>query len=237
MRLYAPFSKIDSDSDGSLRVYGYASSEATDADGEVISSDAIKAALPDYLKFGAVREMHQPKAAGTALEAQVQDDGRLWFGALVVDPEAITKVQSEVYKGFSIGGRVTARDPNNPKLITGLNLIEISLVDRPSNPEAVFTLVKVMETSPPAGSGDDTLDRLAGRLSVLKAERDALAKRVAELEALPAPGGPALLSIPKEADGVIKAAQSEMDRINALPPEQQALALIKLAHKSPKRLF
>lgn len=249
MRLYAPFSKIDDEADGTLRVYGFASSEATDADGEVISAEAVKAALPDYLKFGAVREMHQPKAAGTALEASVQPDGRLWFGALVVDPEAILKVQTGVYKGFSIGGRVTARAPENPQMITGLSLVEISLVDRPANPEAVFTLVKVLDTAPDirpdthAGAADDALnrldiiDRLAGRLSLMKAERDRLAARVAELEALPMPGGPALRAVPKEADTVSKARQSEMDRIDALPPDQQARALIKLAHQSPKRLI
>jgi hypothetical protein len=44
--------------------------------------------------------------------------------------------------GFSIGGRVTQRDPANRKIITGLELSEISLVDRPANPEAVIDLYK-----------------------------------------------------------------------------------------------
>jgi hypothetical protein len=43
-----------------------------------------------------------------------------------------------VYKGFSIGGRITARDPADRNIITGLELSEISVVDRPANPEAVF---------------------------------------------------------------------------------------------------
>ena len=40
---------------------------------EAPTVETMKAALPDYLKFGAVREMHQAKAAGTAIEAEVQD--------------------------------------------------------------------------------------------------------------------------------------------------------------------
>ena len=54
----------------------------------------------------------------------------------------MTKVKTGVYKGFSIGGSVTARDELNKSQITGLKLTEISLVDRPANPDAVFTCYK-----------------------------------------------------------------------------------------------
>jgi hypothetical protein len=43
-----------------------------DSDGEIITPEAMKAALPEYLKFGAVREMHGANAAGTAIEAEVR---------------------------------------------------------------------------------------------------------------------------------------------------------------------
>lgn len=59
-----------------------------------------------------------------------------------MDDDAWEKVKEGVYKGFSIGGRVTQRDPANRKLITGLELSEISLVDRPANPEAMIDLYK-----------------------------------------------------------------------------------------------
>src|SRR5439155_2440790 len=93
--------------------------------------------LPDYMRFPALREMHQLAAAGTTLEAEVGDDGMTRIVAHVVDPVAVAKVKNQVYRGFSIGGRVTRRDAGNPKTITGLVLNEISLVDRPANPEAV----------------------------------------------------------------------------------------------------
>jgi phage head maturation protease len=142
-RLYAEIAKTEAQEDGTIKVYGYASSGAEDSDGETITSDAMKTALPDYMKFGAVREMHDAKkAAGTAIEAEVQDDGRTWFGAHVVDPVAVKKVETGVYKGFSIGGKVTSRDDLNKKLIKSIKLVEVSLVDRPANPEAVFTMFK-----------------------------------------------------------------------------------------------
>ena len=141
-KLYAEIAKMEAQDDGTVKVWGYASSEAVDSDGEVITAEAMKAAIPDYMKFGAVREMHGSNAAGTAIEINVEDDGRTFFGAHIVDPVAVTKVKKGVYKGFSIGGGVTARDELNKSQITGLKLTEISLVDRPANPDAVFTCYK-----------------------------------------------------------------------------------------------
>lgn len=141
-RLYGEIAKTEQQDDGTVKVWGYASSEAVDSDGEIITAEAMKAAIPDYMKFGAVREMHGKSAAGTAIEIKVEDDGRTYFGAHVVDPVAVLKVQTGVYKGFSIGGTVTARDDLNKSLIKGVKLTEISLVDRPANPDAVFTCFK-----------------------------------------------------------------------------------------------
>nr|DAS21209.1 MAG TPA: prohead serine protease [Caudoviricetes sp.] len=141
-KLYAEIAKMEAQDDGTVKVWGYASSEAVDSDGEVIAAEAMKAAIPDYMKFGAVREMHGSNAAGTAIEINVEDDGRTFFGAHIVDPVAVTKVKTGVYKGFSIGGSVTSRNELNKSQITGLKLTEISLVDRPANPDAVFTCFK-----------------------------------------------------------------------------------------------
>lgn len=164
MKLYAEINKSEQQDDGTIKVWGYASTEAVDSDGETITAAAMKAALPDYMKFGAVREMHGKSAAGTAIEARVEDDGRTLFGAHIVDPVAVKKVQAGVYKGFSVGGKATQRDELNKSIITGLSLIEVSLVDRPANPEAVFTCYKAdaadkddEEEKPAAdeGEGDD----------------------------------------------------------------------------------
>lgn len=140
MRLFGTIEKVEELEDGTLKVSGVASSEAVDSDGEVIKASAMAAAIPDYMKFGALREMHQPLAAGTALACEVQEDGRTYLEALVVDPVACKKVKTGTYKGFSIGGKVTKRTKN---IIEGIRLTEISLVDRPANPEAVFSLAKM----------------------------------------------------------------------------------------------
>ncbi len=134
MRFYAPIAKVDAEQH---MVWGYASTEAEDDQGEIITRDALAAALGDYLKFANIREMHQMSAVGIAEEAGIDDKG-LYVGARIVDPAAWDKVTSGVYKGFSVGGRVKARSPSDRSVITALSLTEISLVDRPANPEAVF---------------------------------------------------------------------------------------------------
>jgi HK97 family phage prohead protease len=142
MRFYWPIAKIDAEQ---RMVWGYASTEALDEQGEIVKREALDAALADYMRFANIREMHQPSAIGVAKEATIDDKG-LYLAAKIVDDEAWEKVIQGVYKGFSIGGRVTARDPTDRNIITGLTLTEISVVDRPANPEAVFDCWKATST-------------------------------------------------------------------------------------------
>jgi HK97 family phage prohead protease len=134
MRFYWPIAKLDAER---RMVWGYASTEAEDEQGETVRREALAAALDDYMRFANIREMHQPSAVGVAEEAAIDDHG-LYIAARIVDGDAWAKVAAGVYKGFSIGGHVTARDPADRKVITGLDLTEISVVDRPANPDAVF---------------------------------------------------------------------------------------------------
>lgn len=145
IKLYGSIEKVDSQDDGTIIVCGVASTEALDSQGEIVTAAAMKSALPDYMKFGAIREMHQPLAAGTALKCFVDDGGVTHLEAHIVDPVAVSKVNHGVYKGFSIGGKVKSRDEVNKNMITGLRLTEISLVDVPANPEAMLTFGKVAD--------------------------------------------------------------------------------------------
>ena len=144
MRFYWPIAKLDGEE---RMVWGYASTESEDDQGETVTRAALAAALDDYMRFANIREMHRPSAVGVAREAAVDDKG-LYLGAKIVDAEAWRKVVEGVYKGFSIGGRITARDPADRSVITGLDLTEISIVDRPANPEAVFDCWKLVGPDP-----------------------------------------------------------------------------------------
>ena len=96
MRFYWPIRKLDH---AQHMVWGYASIEAEDEQGEIITRDALTAALEDYMRFANIREMHRPSAVGIAEEASVDGKG-LYLGACIVDRDAWAKVTAGVYKGF-----------------------------------------------------------------------------------------------------------------------------------------
>jgi hypothetical protein len=157
---FADISKIEDNDDGSVTVFGIASTEAVDAHGEVVSKAAMENALPDFMKYGtgALRSMHQPIAAGVVTKAEVNDDGQTVIEAKVVDENEVKKVKAGVYKGFSIGGnQVPGGYDKVTKTITAMSLTEISLVDRPANPEAVISVWK-LEDAPAATVSADQAD-------------------------------------------------------------------------------
>jgi hypothetical protein len=164
MQLYGEIVKVEAQDDGAIKVVGVASTGAVDDADERVLPQAMKAALPAYMRFGALREMHGLSAAGATLSAQVDDDGATRIEALVVDPVAVRKVQMGVYKGFSIGGKVLARDPADRKIITKLKLNEISLVDRPCNPEAVIDMWKADLAS--AGTTPSNIEVIARAIAM-----------------------------------------------------------------------
>jgi HK97 family phage prohead protease len=171
MKLYLPIAKVDAEH---RMVYGYASTEARDDQGEVVKRDALEGALGDYMKFGNIREMHQLSAVGKAKNAAIDDKG-LYLGAKVVDDAAWEKVKEGVYSGFSIGGKVLERDPGDFKTINKLRLDEISLVDRPANPEAVFDCWKRGATAERPGESRDQSDPIAALKAAIE-RLEALAK-------------------------------------------------------------
>ena len=132
---FIPIAKVD---DEERMVYGFASTPDLDTDGEIIKTEALEKALPDYLQFPTIREMHQAKAIGTTKQADISKEG-LYIGAKIVSDDAWKLVKEGVYKAFSIGGNVIKRVGN---IIQELDLIEISLVDVPANKAAVIEVWK-----------------------------------------------------------------------------------------------
>lgn len=136
MHVYVPFAKTN---DEERMVYGLCTSEAKDSQGEIVTRKAIRKAWEEYMEYANIREMHQPSAVGVTKEYEHNDEGT-WIGVKVVDDTAWKKVKEGVYKGFSIGGRVLKKSKN---IIEEITLAEISLVDRPANPDAKFSAIKV----------------------------------------------------------------------------------------------
>ncbi len=144
MQLYGDFTKYEEQADGTLIVQGFASTESMDRQGEVVSAQAMRDAVPIFMRDPALREMHQPIAAGVPLEMTVGEDGKTFAKAHVVDKGSIAKVKAGVLRGFSIGGSALTKVGNT---VERLLLRELSLVDRACNPDCQFTVAKVDSTT------------------------------------------------------------------------------------------
>jgi hypothetical protein len=146
---YAAIIKQEKQEDGTLKVYGKATDDSLDIDNQICDESWLKRAMPDWFQTGGnVREQHSNIAAGVATDYESKADGH-YITALVVDPVSVKKVETGVLKGFSIGIRAPRliRDEKavNGRIVDG-QIIEVSLVDRPANPNAKLMLAKASQS-------------------------------------------------------------------------------------------
>lgn len=151
LHITIPITKIDEDQ---RMVYGYATVEELDSHGEIITYDASKKAFSSWI--GNIREMHQEKAVGKALDVEFDDEAKgVWLGAKISESDdgeqAWIKIKEGVYAGFSIGGAVNDSEvrtmmidgkKKGVRVITDYDLGETSIVDNPAVASAVFQMVK-----------------------------------------------------------------------------------------------
>ena len=132
------------DEDGSLMVYGKATGPDLDLDEQVCDESWLKTAVPEWFKFGNVREMHQPIAAGIGVELNAEGDD--WFlKSQVVHDNTARKIEAGALKGYSIGikgAKVVHDDVAKGGRIVGGTIVEVSYVDRPCNPTAIANIAK-----------------------------------------------------------------------------------------------
>ena len=142
---FAEIVKFNKNDDGTLTVYGKATSDDLDIDLQICDNDWLKKAMPEWFKSGGnIREQHSSIAAGVATDYEEKNDG-FYITANVVDPVSCKKVEARVLKGFSIGIKAprVVRDEKaaNGRIIDG-QIVEVSLVDRPANPTCQLVLAK-----------------------------------------------------------------------------------------------
>ena len=141
--------KTDKQADGNLMVYGKATDDAIDSDQQICDPEWLKSAMPEWFKWGNIREQHSNIAAGKAVEYESKEDGH-YITAHVVDSNSVKKVESGVLKGFSIGIRAPRVVRDNKaaggRIVDG-EIVEVSLVDRPANPNCTLSLAKAIDGS------------------------------------------------------------------------------------------
>ncbi|HUY79653.1 MAG TPA: hypothetical protein VMV29_22975 [Ktedonobacterales bacterium] len=141
---YAPIVRVDAER---REIELCATSEAVDSHGTVFDYAASKAAFLRWL--GNVREMHERRAVGTRVAVRCDDAARKIFVRLRISrgaQDTWEKVLDGTLRGASIGAtgvvwrrqqrRVAGRE-RTLDVATQYDLAELSLVDNPSNPDAL----------------------------------------------------------------------------------------------------
>ncbi|MDE3231232.1 MAG: hypothetical protein KGO05_15240 [Chloroflexota bacterium] len=141
---YAPITRVDAER---REIELCATSEALDAHGTIFDYAASKAAFARWL--GNVREMHERRAVGRRVAVRCDDEARRVFVRLRISrgaQDTWEKVLDGTLRGASIGARdVTWRRERRvidgrsrwAQVATRYDLAELSLVDNPSNPDAL----------------------------------------------------------------------------------------------------
>ena len=145
---YFSIEKSDKQADGTLMVYGKATDDSVDIDQQICDAAWLDRAMPAWFKSGGnIREQHSSIAAGVAKEYESKADGH-YIMAHVVDPVSVKKVDAGVLRGFSIGIKsprvVRDQKAANGRIIDG-QIVEVSLVDRPANPNCQLVLAKSVD--------------------------------------------------------------------------------------------
>lgn len=172
LSIFVPINKIDEEQ---RLVYGQVAAEVMDNSGEVFDYEGSK---PFFQKWsdnahitsggkskGNLRVMHTSKVAGVVTDLGFDDDNRVIEAcAKVVDDAEWNMVKAGGYTGFSMGGRYVSRaekaDANGKTQKTYVaDPVEISLVDKPCIPTAVFSVVKADGLSETRRFRDDLYEK------------------------------------------------------------------------------
>ena len=169
VHMYVPITRIDPEK---WTVEGQATSDAIDSYGTIFDYDSSKRAFATWR--GNMREMHQLKAVGHALEVIPNDDNHTITVRAFVSkgsPDTWEKVKDGTLTGFSIGVpkdryklKQVERNGRNVPMYYDHELAELSLVDNPGSPGCNIAIVRAdgvatevlddsEETTPPE-SGD-----------------------------------------------------------------------------------
>ncbi len=162
MSLFIPITKIDEER---RIVYGLAADETPDRQKEIWDYEGNKPywqkwseaaaktteAAGQAVSYGNVRSMHpltRQMIASGRLDCIEFDDAKksMEVGAKIVDELDWQKVVEGVYTGFSVGGKYVKKWAD--KVFQGIQRViidptELSLVDLPANPNAMFTAIKM----------------------------------------------------------------------------------------------
>lgn len=165
VHIAAPFTKVTPTEDGGREVWGFATLEVKDKQGEIIDYEGTVRAFEKWTgeieratggkSLGNIRWMHQAEPVGKLIawrpEEKTTEDGDTVRGVYIgtrVPPwetRTIGQLDEGILTGYSIGGGYAERhwDPAAKAFRYTPELAETSYVDNPAVPGAAFDLVRL----------------------------------------------------------------------------------------------
>ena len=165
-------------------VMGCATDSITDRQGDSIPFKVAVAAFEEGADTLGIREMHQPRAVGRLVkwmpdEERSAVDVAVYLSESTDGEDALTKVKEGILRGFSIGGNaLKSHREGGVNVIDCLEIVEISLVDVPANPDATISVVKVEGADVKKGL-DGSYYELGSRIQEAVSDRCRLARELA----------------------------------------------------------
>ena len=225
-RVFAPITRVDA---ATRVVEGYCYVNAVVGDGIDLTRKSMVKASEDYMKWGAIRAMHGPVAAGTA-EAVTWDDKGCFLRAKITDDAEWEKCANGTYKGFSVGVNPVVMRGNKT---VSVKWVENSLVDRPFDEDASFLIARAEGLTEGSGTEDievtvlDEGEEPAGK----KRAKGKGAKSAKAAKVKPAEGDSDRAAAPKLLRAAITALDADFDDLpteSGYPASELAVMRVKL---------
>ena len=177
--VHAPLAEItkwEDGPDGSLYVYGRATTPEVDTDEQILKESWSGPALQEWMeKAPTIRVQHNglrdPAGSGVRVEINRDGDGAHWVKGVVDEPIAQRLVRKGHLRAFSVGvaAPVIERDMTGKAkggIITGGRIVEVSLVDSPANRSCFLEMAKADKNGNPEWTGaltapDEVLAKVA----------------------------------------------------------------------------
>ena len=226
-------------------VEGYASVEVPDRDNEIISREALKIAFQNYMKNPVLRWMHEREPIGKILDGYVDNKG-LYVRAYISDATERSRevwglIKDGIVRAFSIGGRVLEAVREYSKAlgrkitkITKMELLEISVVDIPANPETLFQVVR--KSVGELGGMEEELVELKAELNTRIDELEKKLEKIEEIRQALEKIGEKLSKVEeKQEEQVEKAAETEEKEEESLEEKIRKVVSEELEKLKPIR--
>lgn len=116
---FSQFTKVQETADGNVLVWGIATLEQPDMDGETCDYDSAKRAYQDWttaavkrtsaagqeISLGPIRRQHSAEPAGKATKIEYNDDAKeIWLGSIPISDDIRKELQEGYLTGYSQGG-------------------------------------------------------------------------------------------------------------------------------------